>query len=61
MLRDKDVEQEENVVEELEKKPAREIYYNTLCYYYWHAKGGCTRPNCRFIHDENMPKSKDQD
>ena len=55
-----EVEQEEDVEEEhLEKKPAREIYYNTLCYYYWHAKGGCTRPDCHFIHDENM--SKDQD
>ena len=51
-----EVEQEEDVGEEqLEKKPAR---YNTLCYYYWHAKGGCTRPDCRFIHD--VPKSKDQ-
>ena len=52
-----EVEQEEDVVEEeLEKKPAR---YNTLCYYYWHAKGGCTRPDCCFIHD--VPKFKDQD
>lgn len=33
-------------------KPAREIFFNTPCYYFWHSKTGCTRPDCHFLHDE---------
>jgi hypothetical protein len=50
---DQDDVQEQNTVVDVEPpKPAREIYYNTPCYYFWHSKTGCTRPDCHFLHDE---------
>ena len=30
----------------------RQILYNTPCYYFFNARGGCTRPDCHFMHDE---------
>lgn len=34
----------------------RKILFNTPCYYYFNRKGGCTRSDCHFLHDEyKMP------
>lgn len=49
---------EDDVVKEKEEQqPAgftRQIFFNAPCYYFFHARGGCTRPDCHFMHDEDQ-------
>ena len=37
--------------------PARQILFNTPCYYFFNTKRGCTRADCHFLHDEYISPS----